>query len=274
MPAATVFPPSTSVSGGTNATFFPASTAVSGGSGATFFPSTASAPVMPTIAGLKLDLDANVGVTLTSGKVSTWADQSGLGNDFTQGTAGDRPVVTASVFGSLPGVTNTAATVVTAATSPLTIGSARTVFAVIKGTGSAGASGGAIIQFKTGAAGQQYIVYLWDLSPNIYCYGNGTIADTIAGVTVSGSAHVYMETATVGALPVVQVDGAAQTVSGGNNVTSDNGSDGAFVGNIAGKTQGFVGHIGRLLVYDTVLSAGNITLVKAYLAAVYGITVV
>ncbi len=229
---------------------------------------------LPSISGLKLDLDANAGITLTSGKVSTWADQSGQGNDYTQGTAGNRPVVTTSVFGALPGVTGTATTGLARATSFLTTGSPRTIFAVVKGGGSAGASGGAIISFKTQVASNfSYLQYLWDLSPNIYCYGQGTVADTIAGVTVFNTAHIYMCTATVGSLPVIQVDGAAQTVSGGNTVASDSGTDGSAVMNVSALSQGFIGDIGRVLVYDSVLSAANIALVKAYLSATYGVSV-
>lgn len=50
---------------------------------------------------LKCWLRADKGITLTSGAVSTWADQSGNGFDFTQSTAGKRPTV-----GALGGRTN------------------------------------------------------------------------------------------------------------------------------------------------------------------------
>jgi hypothetical protein len=45
--------------------------------------------------GCALWLDANVGVTLVSGAVSQWADQSGNANHAVQATAGSRPTVTA-----------------------------------------------------------------------------------------------------------------------------------------------------------------------------------
>src|SRR5262245_16583890 len=44
-------------------------------------------------------LRGDLGVTLTSGKVSTWADQSGGGFDLTQGTAGNRPTQVAAALG-------------------------------------------------------------------------------------------------------------------------------------------------------------------------------
>ncbi len=54
---------------------------------------------------LKLHLDAAVGVTdAGGGAVSDWADQSGLGNNFGQGTGALQPVLTASQINGLPSV--------------------------------------------------------------------------------------------------------------------------------------------------------------------------
>lgn len=53
---------------------------------------------VPTITNtLDLHLDSTLGVTLTSGKVSLWADQAGS-NDFSQSTAAKRPVVVTDPF--------------------------------------------------------------------------------------------------------------------------------------------------------------------------------
>ncbi|MDQ3047050.1 MAG: hypothetical protein M3R27_05830 [Bacteroidota bacterium] len=48
--------------------------------------------------GLQLWLESDIGVTLTAGRVSSWADQSGNGRDATQGTAAFRPTVTAGPY--------------------------------------------------------------------------------------------------------------------------------------------------------------------------------
>ena len=52
-----------------------------------------SSATLPNVnsATLLLNLQANAGVTETGGRVSTWSDQSGNGNHFTQGTAISRP---------------------------------------------------------------------------------------------------------------------------------------------------------------------------------------
>lgn len=243
-----------------------------GSGGIPSFPPVVSAFVPSSIPGLVLDLNANLGIALTSGAVSTWADQSGAGNDYTQATSIRRPVVTASVFGSLPAVTNTSSTWLQRATSPLSAGSDRTIFAVCKGGPTAGGAGGALIMFKS-TAGSQYIQYLWDLSGTKFVYSTGALADTIAGVTIAGTKHICSYTGHVGSIPTSRVDGIPQTVSGGNNVVNDNGTDISYVGNILSGAQGFVGDIGRMLVYNNILTAGQIGQVEQYLSAVYGIAV-
>lgn len=65
-----------------------------------------------TIPNLELWLRADLGVTLTAGKVSNWADQSGHSpaRDAVQATAGNQPVVTASSLNGKPGLTFDGAT--------------------------------------------------------------------------------------------------------------------------------------------------------------------
>lgn len=61
----------------------------------------------PPLAHLQLWVKSDRGITLDgSGNVAIWADQSGQGNDLTQGTAANRPTYVASVteFGGAPGV--------------------------------------------------------------------------------------------------------------------------------------------------------------------------
>src|SRR5664280_964681 len=52
------------------------------------------AQTLPVTAGLQLWLNADVGVTNNaSGQVTTWADQSGLGNNATQATLTSAPTI-------------------------------------------------------------------------------------------------------------------------------------------------------------------------------------
>ena len=66
-----------------------------------------SAAFSPTdLSGLVLWLDANEGITLNGSDVAIWADQSGNGNDASQGTAANQPAYSAtSSIQSLPAVT-------------------------------------------------------------------------------------------------------------------------------------------------------------------------
>jgi hypothetical protein len=60
--------------------------------------------IPPLLPGCVLWLRADLGVTLNAGNVSAWADQSGLGNDVTQATAADQPLLVASAQNGRPGV--------------------------------------------------------------------------------------------------------------------------------------------------------------------------
>lgn len=62
-------------------------------------------PVDPgTVADLELWLDASVGITLNGSDVSAWADQSGNGNDATQGTASAQPAFNSTGLNGFPTV--------------------------------------------------------------------------------------------------------------------------------------------------------------------------
>lgn len=64
-----------------------------------------SAPIDPrSLAGLKLYVRADRGVTVESGKVATWADQSGNGNDLVQSSDGHRPGYQSDAGDGLPAV--------------------------------------------------------------------------------------------------------------------------------------------------------------------------
>lgn len=60
-----------------------------------------------TLPGRVLDLDSELGITLVSGKVDVWADQSGAGNDFSAPAAINRPVYNSTDvnFNNLPSIT-------------------------------------------------------------------------------------------------------------------------------------------------------------------------
>jgi hypothetical protein len=74
--------------------------------GATIFSSglVGRAAVLTVTANLQLRLRADLGVTLVSGKVSQWNDQSGNGRNFGQATADARPTYVSSAQSGKPGI--------------------------------------------------------------------------------------------------------------------------------------------------------------------------
>jgi len=57
---------------------------------------------LPVLSGLVLDLDANKLALSDNDAVATWADESGLGNDATQATAGSRPTYKTNILNGNP----------------------------------------------------------------------------------------------------------------------------------------------------------------------------
>lgn len=85
--------------------------------------------------GIKLHHDANLGVTLVSGRVSQWNDQTGNGNNVTQGTAGQRPLfIAADTPGGTPAIhfDDTARNLNKTSGSTTQANAACTIFAVLK----------------------------------------------------------------------------------------------------------------------------------------------
>ncbi|HTB81291.1 MAG TPA: choice-of-anchor tandem repeat GloVer-containing protein [Opitutaceae bacterium] len=60
--------------------------------------------VLYSVGGLRLYLRADAGVTASGGFVSTWADQSGLGNNATQGNSSSQPSLVTGQINGLPAV--------------------------------------------------------------------------------------------------------------------------------------------------------------------------
>ena len=96
----------------------------------------AAQTALPNIPGLTVWVKADTGVTLSSGTVSRWADQSGNGNDFVMATASRQPVVDASAINGLPALKMVAAASQTM-TMPKNVPAPATVIYVGRMTGAA-----------------------------------------------------------------------------------------------------------------------------------------
>jgi hypothetical protein len=132
-------------------------------------------PWRPTrIPGCVLWLRADLGVTLVSGKVSAWADQSGMGNHFTQATGADQMAYVAPAYNGHPALRHGDASDHMTAAAFFASGGEMTTFLVFKPstlgstyeiTGAGGTYGlisnfsvGQVEWFNVGGTGDRYLL--------------------------------------------------------------------------------------------------------------------
>ncbi len=206
-----------------------------------------------------LDLDASAGVTTnSSGQVTSWADQSGAGNDAT-GINGAYPTWVSSGINGHPAVYFNGNSRMT---NPLavSIGSAETILAVI--TSNSSSQIGTLIGPASGDGIQFRLVYnqLNLLRENTQGLGasSGTLATgtaaIVAATTTSGSQAFYINGAAAG------TSSTAYTIVMPNDTS-------ALGYNWSGPGELLDGYISELLVYPRVLSASEMAQATACLNA-------
>jgi hypothetical protein len=206
-----------------------------------------------------LDLDASAGVTTnTSNQVTSWADQSGAGNDAT-GISGAYPTWVSSGINGHPAVYFNGNSRMT---NPLavSIGSAETILAVI--TSNSSSQYGTLIGPASGDGIQFRLVYnqLNLLRENTQGLGasSGTLATgtaaIVAATTTSGSQAFYINGAAAG------TSSTAYTIMSPNDTS-------ALGYNWSGPGELLDGYISELLVYPRVLSASELAQATACLNA-------
>lgn len=237
----------------------------------------ANAFVPTNVAGCKLWLRGDLGVTQSGGTVSLWADQSGNANDYSQGTAANQPTFTASAINALPGLSFDGTNDVL--TSSFQISGAKTIFMVRKLSSVPGAgafftpwnlNSGSLEseEIYVNSAGYQPTSFAHDRSGLITVLGTADALDTAAHVeqqTYDGGTNTSASSYTE------RLDATTQTV-----VTSSLFGVpglGASLGARANNSLNYAGIIAEFIVYDTALSGANLTLVRNYLGARYGISV-
>jgi hypothetical protein len=231
--------------------------------------------------GLKLWLRADMGVTTVSGVVSNWADLSGNGNDVAQSSPESRPVLVSNAIGGRPGISfpgspaSPAVYLHNTTANPVSSGTARTLIIVAK----AGRSGSIISAPFSFRRSSPFFGVTWTpyMGP-VYVYSDGATTNLGVSPSPNYSAAYVLEYGADGNSShniTFAVNGASQTVSSiaGSGCPSDTGTTGFTVGareDDAGATT-FNGEICEILVYDHVLSSPDLTSVRQYLQARYGI---
>lgn len=212
----------------------------------------------PTFSGtLKLWLRADLGITLNGSKVSAWADQSGNGNNVTQGTAADQPPYTAadSNFNGRPSVGPFSSTSYALNASTFTISQPNTIYLV------AYAANTAQNVFFDGSSSRQIIGRAGATTWWIYA---GTTVDANGA---NGNPHAFCLTLSSGT-GTLYVDNS-QTAA----VSSTAGSD-ALTGLVVGVGSGDAapnGSIAEFLIYSGAHTTAQVQQVFRYLGARYGL---
>lgn len=230
-----------------------------------------SASFKPTdISGCVLWLRADLGVTLVSGAVSAWADQSGgsLLASVTQGTSGKRPTFNASDagFNSQP---------------TFTFASASTQS--LRGTfGSSLAQPATIIAVaKQASAAVQFVIDSNADATNRWAIYNSTAGNALNGYTpASGDfASVAISNGITNAFAIAAEFAGASAATYANGTTATgagNSGSGVLSGIAVGAHQadagGFDwdGQIAEVIIYSSALSTLSLSRVFAYTNARYG----
>jgi hypothetical protein len=202
-------------------------------------------------------LDANRGITLTSGKVSAWQDLSGAGNGATQSSAAVRPVM----GGGLNGHATVSITGTQHLTHTLVVGAACTVAFVA----------------KTDSAGAVYCAVATSAPNGIYVFArSGTNGDTWglfqASDAIAGSSLATFK-ACVG---VVRAYNDIDLRTNGASVTRATGSaavnaGGGFIGSSLAGTQCLDGELAEIAMYSRTLSVPECLRIESYFKQKYGL---
>jgi lysophospholipase L1-like esterase len=243
----------------------------------------APTPLDPPMSGMKLWLrpDSVSGggspLTLVSGGVSAWADQSGAGvvTSVAQSDPTKRLTVGTGTNGK-PKLVGTGTQFLESATTLLAAGTARTVVVV---AAAASGNGGALVTFRrttpfisllaSPVAGLHYTVTTHD-GTSVQNRVNPTFAMT----TATALEYRYVAGPVI---PRLVVNGVQQPMNSETNInndlsTSDTGAAGITIGGRADDlAQCFNGDLYEVLIYDHDLSAPDEVTLRAYLNQRYGI---
>jgi hypothetical protein len=217
--------------------------------------------------GCTLWLRADLGVTVVSGKVSRWEDQSGNGNHVTQGNASSRPtfVANSAISANRPGLTFSGSQNIDAASALFTGAARRSMLVVYKPSTTATALD---ICGQSGTSGTSQW-FMLDARTNGDPY-LATWANDIIGPAIDTTAKWALGT----------YDGTTMTlykngVSVGNPLTvtlnTNNETFRIGAGYNAGLIEFFQGDIGEVVVFNRALNATEIARMKMYITTYWSL---
>jgi hypothetical protein len=229
----------------------------------------ANPDALPVTTGLFARFNASDLVLADGAKVATWADSSGNARDATQGTDALRPLYRASVagFNNKPAVENTAAGGFMTASGGIPDES--TMFVVHRTVTSVGAVG--VLSASGSLAGPT------DGSPRLILQDNGGTLRTynhLSGTPYATVSAISINTSYITALTTgttVNRNAWLNGVSKYSNVAFATGGGNDLITLFSGYNGSYKGMIAELIVYNRVLTGGEITQVTSFLQTKYGI---
>lgn len=220
---------------------------------------------------LKLWLRADLGITLVSGAVSVWADQSGNGHNFTQTTAANRFTYEPAGFNGKASCFGDSSSVAKVMTGPDNAFSSMTsgeVFIAMQKSAdpSVGTGAGGLWQFSTD--GQASHVPFTD--SNIYDGWGSSLRKATGNPTPSLANRVVYSVRSAPNAWSNYIDGVQHFTTGTNTV--------AFPAQTAiggtGAVTAIDGRIAEVIIFKRVLTSAERTRVHTYFTSRYGIAMV
>lgn len=215
----------------------------------------------------------NDNVFVSSPQVSAWADQSGLGNNFSQGTASRQPIFNANGFGtnSRPFLSTVAASGMGLAcvnnSSAYLTGAGAERFVVKQELADPPVTGDGSTEAKFGSGAQTGFI----------SFTNGIITDGFATTVANGFARVinvanpFIYGSCGQAADWRAFGNGTQIFSTGANTFGANAGPAVVCGNAGGSSSN--GKFCEWVVYNRVLLTAERTAVNRYLGSLYGIAV-
>lgn len=240
-----------------------------------------------SIGGLQLWLDASTFETDGSqkdgsDKVSKWSDKSGNGNNATQGTGSLQPTFVVDQINGKP-VLNfdvDALSIAAAASINNTFSGGATVFFVHETESIGGGAFGRLMEKASGciyfltnaSGGAQTIRLIQDFSTTD---GDWATDDRVIVDNAPTISMLQYNSSSVSNDPTFETNGADSAFT--EDVTpvgtsTDDSANPLIIGNRVAGDRGYDGNFGEILIYDSILSAAEISLVERYLSNKWGIT--